>query len=332
MKITIRSKFLNIIRDWISSRLAKNIITKKIFYSKPITNKKWDLFSIELTNHCPMKCDVCPRTNNMTRPLGFMDFSLFKKIIDQASEKINSVWLHQFGDSLVHPEFKEFIIYAQNKGIKTKLSTNAILLNEVTSKKLIESGLDRLIISLDSTDEESQTKTRGVPGIYKKSVENVKKFLEVRKCAGSKKPNTILQMIEYEYTKNLVPIFINQWKNNSDLDEISIGTFVNWNGGVDRINNYTKKLSLLLRFVKKFNKKKSRYNCCHFPWRSLSILWDGTVVPCCFDYDGLYVLGNVKDQSLDEIWNGEKMQALRNEFIHNKVTNKLCSTCRGRFI
>ena len=116
------------------------------------------------------------------------------------------------------------------------------------------------------------------------------------------------------------------------MDEVTIATFVNWNGGSDRINKFTQKLNFFTKLFKKFNKKKSKNNCCHWPWTSLSILWDGKVVPCCFDYDNLYNLGNAETQSFDEIWNGEKMQKLRKEFINNKVTNKLCANCRNRFI
>ena len=208
MTLITKTGFFKLFRDYLKGHFSKNLLTKKLFYSKAVTAKQWDVFSIELTNHCPMRCDACPRTKDMTRPLGFMKLSLFQKIIDQASGKINSVWLHHFGDSLVHPEFEKCISYAHKKGIKTKLSANAILLNETTCKKIIQSKLDKLIISLDSIDEESQTKTRGIPGVYQKSKDNVNRFLEIRKTFGSKKPYTVLQMVKYEYTKKIVPIFI----------------------------------------------------------------------------------------------------------------------------
>ena len=64
---------------------------------------------------------------------------------------------------------------------------------------------------------------------------------------------------------------------------------------------------------------EDHYNVCSYPWRSMALLWDGTFVPCCVDYDGRYPLGNAK-QGIMEVWNGEPMRKLRQYLIDRKVT------------
>jgi len=71
---------------------------------------------------------------------------------------------------------------------------------------------------------------------------------------------------------------------------------------------------------------------CSVPWDQISVAWDGDVVPCCYDYDKKYVLGNVHKQPLNEIWNGERMRALRKEFISNDVSNPLCRNCPELYV
>ena len=107
-----------------------------------------ELYAVEVTNHCLFDCEMCPR-RDMKRPKGHMDFKLFKKVIDQTRGFTEWLWLHDFGDPLLHPEIGRFIKYAREKGIKTRLSTNPISITEKKAKEFIEAGLDFIHISLD---------------------------------------------------------------------------------------------------------------------------------------------------------------------------------------
>jgi radical SAM protein with 4Fe4S-binding SPASM domain len=75
--------------------------------------------------------------------------------------------------------------------------------------------------------------------------------------------------------------------------------------------------------LRKTHKKVS----CNVPWEKMSVAWDGDVLPCCYDYDKKYVLGNIKKKKMAEMWNGPEMRALRKEFLDNNVTNPLCRNC-----
>ena len=145
------------------------------------------IFNIELTNRCPMKCIMCPRTYHMTRDQGFMDFALFKKIIDELAAVNTSfhndrvVWLHHFGESLLHPEFNLFIRYAAEKNVRTGLSVNPMMLSGKISKSLLSSGLHILYLSLDGHNDESFSKIRGVDNMYKTSRQRLLDFLKLKK-------------------------------------------------------------------------------------------------------------------------------------------------------
>ncbi|HZX36563.1 MAG TPA: radical SAM/SPASM domain-containing protein [Thermodesulfobacteriota bacterium] len=288
------------------------------------------IFNIELTNKCPMKCIMCSRTYGMTREQGFMDFQVFKKAIDElmqynrdyASGK-KDLWLHHFGESLLHPEFDKFIAYASGKGISVCLSVNPIMLTAERTSRLIGSKPRLLYLSLDGHDDESFFKIRGMRNAYERSKENILNFLELKNRCGSGM-ETILSMINFRANEEAIRKVKRFWEKQPYLDGFLIKKFANWDGSVAEVNAldtgdspYTYRAKIL-----------NRLTTCNIPWETLTIAWDGDVIPCCLDYNKKYVLGNIKDSSLSDIWNNERMVGLRNQFISNEVGNPLCVVCR----
>ncbi len=283
------------------------------------------LFNIELTNRCPMKCVMCPRTGHMTREQGFMDINLFKKIIDELAGVNESfhrnkvVWLHHFGESLLHPQFDLFIRYALEKGIYTGLSVNPVMLDEKKSHALLESGLHVLYLSLDGHDDESFFKIRGVNNIYETSRSNTINFLKLKK----EKPcdmRIILSMIDFSLNKESVAAVENEWRSHPGIDEFLLKTYTTWDGNVPEIH-------ALAPDAPVNRPQGSKRVTCSFPWINMTVTWDGDVVPCCYDYNKKFVLGSAVSRTLTEIWNGPPMQNLRNEFMTGVVTNPLCVNC-----
>ena len=127
----------------------------------------------------------------------------------------------------------------------------------------------------------------------------------------------VLSMINFEKNQDSIKAMSSFWKKQKALNEFMVKPFEKWTGDIDEINQLDIGTAM----------KKGSFVICNIPWETLTIAWDGTVLPCCFDYNSRYVLGNIKDQSLSEIWNGKAMQALRQEFISNKVCNALCKRC-----
>lgn len=282
-----------------------------------------ELYAVEVTNHCMMDCEMCPR-RDMTRPKGHMSFELFKKIIDQTKGYTEWLWLHDFGDPLLHPEIGRLIKYAKRKGIKTRLSTNPVSITEKKAKDVIDAGLDFMHISLDGIDEETYNLLRGKNADYKKGIANVERFLDIKKKSGKKKPIVRMGIIRMKKTEESVEKFKRIWLKRG-VDEIEIKDFRTWDGSVKRIINMAGEENLSKEF------KDTKKKVCRQPWIHMVVLWDGRVVPCCYDFDAKYVIGDLNKESLASLWNNEKMIKLRQQQITNNFKdNRLCVTCREK--
>ncbi len=276
------------------------------------------VYQIELTNDCPMKCIMCPRTNRMTRKIGYMEETLFKRIIRETATYSSHIFLHHFGESLLHPQLGDFIRYASSYKIKTYLSANPALLTEKHSKQLVDSGLYELVLSLDALTNSTSASIRGKAAEKTELAEkNILNLLKYRKEANIKIPKVILQLIKQKQNLNEINDWVIKWKAVKDIDRIKIKSYITWDGRDETINN-----------LQTEKNDKQNQIVCDKPWTSVTVLWDGRVVPCCFDYDGLYVLGDLNQQTLKKIWNGEKMQYIR-KCHRDKVQNriKLCEKC-----
>ncbi len=304
---------LNSIRlyyNYLAQALSYFTRSQKV-YSYPI------VFQIELTNHCPMNCIMCPR-QYMKRKLGYISFDLFKKVVDQVKVYDEQINLYHFGDPLMHPQAAELIKYCHEKGIKVNCSVNPTLLTKDISKKIIDAGLNKLFISLDSIDNESYKKIRGSMADYDKAVNNITYLLDLKAKRNSNIPHITISLIYMNSTKNSVEAFKRKWQQQG-VDEICIKPFTGF--GLKSLLEYADNSSI------ERIENKAPYPCFR-PWRSITVLWDGRVVPCCYDYDSKYVIGDLNKESLDEIWNGRRMRELRRQHILNDFSeNILCGSC-----
>ena len=304
-------------RDWKHARKTAGRST--------ISRDHWKLFNVELTNRCPFKCIMCARTNNMTREEGLMDLEVFKRVVDEyvASNPAPSaevVWLHHFGESLVHPDFAKFIRYAADKGLRPAMSINPLMLTPAVSKDLLGSGIAFLNMSLDGHDDASFLAIRGVKNAYEKSKANLHEFLKMKVETGNK-VHIALSMIDFSMNKESIASLESYWKSQPGIDEFTAKEFRVWNGDAADVNKFAE------HQVDNTERRKTCKVACNVPWEKMSVAWDGDVVPCCYDYDKKYVLGSVKNKKLDEMWNGPEMQKLRKEFLDNDVRNPLCRSC-----
>jgi radical SAM protein with 4Fe4S-binding SPASM domain len=266
---------------------------------------------VEPTSICNLRCVMCPNKDLEKEDKGFMDMELFRKIIDEAAPWVHDVHLLHRGESLLHPEFFAMAKYAAERHVRTKLHTNGTLLDEEKSRKTIESGIDQLSFSFDGYDKETYESIR-VNGDFDKTVNNIRRFLAVKKELKSKKPYTILELINFpdsaiKSDSEKKRAFLDNFKG-LPLDKLVIKEFHNWAGEVEM--KHTRKT----------------FSPCTFLWNALVIFWDGAVLPCSQEFFGYYIVGNVKDASLAEIWNNENMVHLRN--LHLKKIIEEFMTCR----
>jgi len=299
-------------------KIIKNEFLKNFSYFLKLENNLGNptIQQIEPTNACMMDCIMCPR-RNMKRKVKLMDLNLFKKIIDQCRWN-DEIWLHHFGDPLMHPKLDEMIFYVSKKGIKPKMSVNPNLLSKEKSRKLIKSGLHTIMISLDGVDDKTYRYFRGKNANYKKAIENINNLLAAKKELNSEL-YIVLSMIRMKANKKDAENFKKIWSKKG-VNEVSIKQFVTWDGSDKKILEQGDKDTLSRK-----HKKEKKY--CSEPWMKFSVTVDGKVVPCCYDYDEKFVLGDASKKTLKEIWNSNKIKILRRQIKSGKLKNPLCCSC-----
>lgn len=244
---------------------------------------------VENTNHCNASCYMCPR-EKLTREKGFMPLDLFKKIVDEcADNRIREMHLQGFGEPFLDKNIFHRIRYAKEKEIRsTLLVTNGSLLSGKICEEIVQSGLDRMKISFYGIDKEEYESThRGLD--YDKVKRGIERLLDVKKNLKCSTPKVTLKYIGKLHR---FPRFMRQWWPRARV-------------GYARLHNYS--------YGRKYNPAKSSGKIkCDMVWDPIfQILWDGRVVPCCYDFDGRIILGDTNHQSITEIWHGEPYQKFR---------------------
>jgi len=254
---------------------------------------------IELTSFCNLNCVMCAKNKVVTRQPTHMSFETFKNIIDN-NKNISLFILVGWGETMMNPKFFEMLEYLKKNNRRFAITTNGTLLNESNIEKLVRSGISHITISMDGIGEVYES-IRGFP--YNKLEKNII-FL-------SKKIKDNNSNIYFE---------INSITNPEILKQIpvmleTIGKYVN----DIRFSSYMDYNNLL---------KTNRTKPCRELWRGMiTVLNDGSVVPCCMDYNASLVIGNVNNAAyLQEIWNNEKAQKIRKQHINLKFLNR-CATC-----
>jgi len=305
---------LNNLSDLVSQSFLLKIPYK--FFSQKMISYDFPLhIFVETTSACNLKCKICPRTRGNTL-IGHMDFELFKKIIDEANYYgARTFSLHLFGEPLLTRDFSKTIKYIKkvNKNNTILLTTNGTLLNKEIAKAMIEAPIDKLAISFPSAERSNYQKITGLDKL--ETVEkNVLDLIELKKIKKVTKPYIYVRMIINEDNKNEEELFKNKWQNKSLIVEIRPAH--NYGG-------YTPGVS----FRKNIIKKTKQYPCYHL-WLSPAIHWNGDVSICCNDWGRKALLGNIKTQTMHQIWNSEKLKQYRQyhlKGLYGKVP--LCGKC-----
>ncbi len=280
-----------------------------------------DRLYIESTNICNLSCIMCPTgRGEQVRTKGFMDFDLFKSIVDEMAPWVQATTLHIWGEPLLHPRLFDMIAYCHRKGLRSEISTNASLLNEERARAILDAGLGAIYLCLDGMRPETYEQIR-VNADYERTNGNIRRFIELKQAGGYRDPFVNLQIIEMEKTVGEIDEFIKEWRLPG-VDRINVKPFDSWGGQIEDINKLEAGADALP--VKRF--------ACPNLWYHTHIYWDGSIAKCDRDFNLTHDLGNVRnaDGSVHvlENWNGPKMQQLRRQHVQNDLKNvSPCSTC-----
>ncbi len=281
---------------------------------------------VESTNACNLKCVMCTR-NFMEEEIGFIDFGLYKKVIDEAADhKLPSLKLNFRGEPLLHPDLPKLVKYAKDMGIlEVQFNTNGMPLTEKISEELLKAGLDRILFSVDGATKETYEKIR-TGANFERVVGNIKNLVEIRNSMGLKRPSVRVQMVKMEQNKHEIEKFIKMW--------------------VDVVNRVA--VTVRREPYLKLDKIAESFPCpqphtigepvvkglefehfpCHQIWQRMVVLWTGETFMCCGDWHGEYPLGNAKKETLREMWNGEKYNFVR--MLHKRGRLEavpICARC-----
>lgn len=284
--------------------------------------------SIEPTTSCNLRCPECPSgLRSFTRPTGMLKDELFKNVIDQLSSTLSYLTFYFQGEPYLNSNFLEMVKYASGKGIYTATSTNAHYLDDENAKKTITSGLDRLIISIDGTSQETYESYR-VGGKIDKVIEGTKNILRWRKELKSITPHVVFQFLVVRPNEHQVPR-VYQLAKQLGVDRVALKTaqiydFKNGSALIPTMDKYS-------RYRQEpdghYSIKNELLNHCWKMWHSCVITWDGKVVPCCFDKDAHHIMGDLSLQSFEDIWKSEGYRQFRASLLQSRSEIEMCKNC-----
>ncbi|HPD81837.1 MAG TPA: radical SAM/SPASM domain-containing protein [Candidatus Pacearchaeota archaeon] len=304
----------------VDSKIYDKYYNKKIRKTINSLEKKFPLgVDIGTTNLCNAACIMCPHSK--LKKMGTMDMKLYKKIIDNCARlNIKLITLSFFGEPFLDKNIIEKIKYAKEKKMYVGLYSNASLLNKDLSKKIIESGLDGITISFDGYSKETYEKIRKNLK-FEITKRNVLELINIKNKMKRLNPKITLVLVELEENKKEIGNFYKEWKEK--VDSINIINMRNWANDIQKEGT---KESF------HFNKKIKRKPCALI-WLKMIVDWNGDVVLCCDDWNHSIILGNLKKQTIEEIWEGDKLKKIRESHKKGEFYNvPLCAGCNKKTI
>jgi MoaA/NifB/PqqE/SkfB family radical SAM enzyme len=274
-----------------------------------------DRLYIESTNHCNLKCIMCPTGLGVVRrPKGYMEMDLYRAIVDEMGPLSVSAVLHSWGEPLMHPQLFDMVRYGKQAGLGIETSTNITLLNEERAREVLDSGLDVLYLAFDGATKETYERVR-VNAKWDKTLHNVERLLDL-KAKSSSTLRVVMQIIAMNETRADVEAFVQRW-DRAGVDQVNVKALDSWGDQVDAISQHrTEGPQAQLR----------RMPCPNL-WYHAYIFWNGELTSCERDYDARTPLGNVRERGVMAAWHGAEMRRLRRMHVDGRYEAPACQRC-----
>src|SRR5688572_13375766 len=315
-------------RAWNAAKVLSSYYLSK-WTGKPV---QWGYpisISFEPTTSCNLRCPECPSgLRAFTRPTGMLKKDFFRDTIDQLYKDLYYLVFYFQGEPYLNPDFLDMVKYANAKGIYTATSTNAHYLNDDNAKKTVESGLDRLIISIDGTTQEVYQQYR-VGGKLSKVLEGAANLIKWKKELKSKTPFIIFQFLVVRHNEHQIED-VQRIAKEMGVDDVRLKTAQVYDYENDP-NQLIPSIAKYSRYKKngegKMKFKGNNQNHCWRLWHDPVITWDGAVVPCCFDKDAQHKLGSLQQQSFKEVWRSGVYNHFRHQVLQSRQNIDICANC-----
>ncbi|TCO08260.1 radical SAM/SPASM domain-containing protein [Natronoflexus pectinivorans] len=292
-----------------------------------VKGKPWTI-SVEPSGQCNLQCPECPvGAAVLNRKGGFMTTELFQKTVQQAGESLFYINFFFQGEPTLNPHLSEMIKIATQNRIYSNMSTNGHLLTPERSRTLVQSGLSRVIVSIDGlTDETYAMYRRG--GSLSKAEAGIRNLLVARKSLKSKTPFVTVQFLVFRHNEHEIPLLKNWVKKiNADQLEIKTAQFNDYGDGSIKPPVNSKYSRYTLADDDSLQHKGRMYNHCFKQWGGMVVSWDGQSAPCCYDKNLDYSAGNIKNVSFNGIWDSDKMNDFRKQIMTSRKAIDMCRNC-----
>jgi len=264
---------------------------------------------VEVTSICNLKCPFCATTFRGDKiKRGYMSFEVLKRIIDEGADNdLYGVKFNIRGEPLLNPQIDKFVKYAKDKGlIDVYFNTNGMLLTEEMSKRLIDAGLDRISISFEGYTKEVYEKYRR-GAVFETVVSNIEKLQILKKSLGVIHPKIRIQTVMLPDIENTFDDYKKFWAQR--VDEVGF---------------------LDYKEMKKRKKGTKFPWACPQIWQRMAVWWDGTILPCNHDDEGILALGNINDINIKDAWHSDKLNKVRE--MHRKGLSHIIKACDGCYL
>lgn len=312
----VPGKYINLIKS-VFSYLGSSFTGRPYLWGMP------PFITIELTDCCNLSCPECPSGSGMlSRKSGYMSVELFSRITNELKKYTLGINLYFQGEPMLHPDIFKFIEMTINT--HSVLSTNGHFLSDENARRLVTSGLGKLIVSLDGMSQETYSVYRR-GGDIRKVIEGIKNVSMARKNHKSTMKFAIQFLVnrfnEHQITevKNFARE-VNASLQLKSMQVINPGKTGEWMPSISKYSRYVKRNG-------KWERKGSMADRCARLWFNPVITWDGKVVPCCFDKDASYVLGDLNESSFREVWNDSPYEKFRRDVLSGRRNIGICRNC-----
>ncbi len=321
-------KYLSLVRI-INVLLIYSSYWLSLAFRRPIV---WGLpfsLSFEPTNFCNLQCIECKTgTDSLTRIKRKLKFDEFQKKFEQLSDYLIYIMLYFQGEPFLNKQIFEMIRFAQKKRVYTCISTNAQLIDKQMATEIVSSGLNKLLISLDGASPETYKMYRQ-GGEFQKVIAAIENLNEAKKELKQNNPKLILQFLVFRFNEHEIDD-IKKLAKQLKVNKLEIKTAQIYdfeNSDKSNLIPTKTKYSRYIKINNNFQIKKKLKNQCFRLWSTSIITCDSKVLPCCFDKDADFEMGNLNTENFSTIWKSDKYNAFRKQILKNRKQVEICCNC-----
>lgn len=314
-------KVVNLIQLRTSFTLSR-VLGKAIHWGMPMA------VSIEPTTSCNLRCPECPSgLRAFSRPTGMLKLADFQHIIEPIKASLWAINFYFQGEPFLNKELLPMVRLAADAGIYTSTSTNAHYFDESRALETVQSGLHRLIISLDGTSQETYEQYR-IGGNLEKVLEGTKRVIAAKRKLKSSSPHIIFQFLVVRPNEHQTQEAL-QLAKELGVDEVRFKTaqIYDYENGNDLIPHNDAYSRYRQKSDGKWVLKNKMSNHCWRMWQGCVFTWDGRVVPCCFDKDAHHPMGKVGNEDFNSVWKGLQYNNFRNAVLKGRSEIDICRNC-----